>query len=230
MIRRRLLGAAIAGVAALSLIGAARPATQPRANWDTQVTGADRVHVVGNPRAAVKLTEYFSYTCPHCAEFARQSDGALKLGYIAPGRVSFELRHLIRDPIDLVVGMLVTCGPAAKFRANHDLFLLGQNRWIGPYAQHSPAQEARWRLDSAAGRRAIASDFKFYELMVPRGYTRVQLDRCLADQAKATRMQSQAVEEWNKPGIDGTPTFALNGNLIGTNTWVSLERQIKDVL
>ncbi len=49
----------------------------------------------------MKLIEYGSYTCPHCAVFAKESEAELKGKMIRSGGLSLEYRHLIRDPADL---------------------------------------------------------------------------------------------------------------------------------
>lgn len=225
MTLRGIVRAAVLVAAAALLTGATR------SNWDTVVARTELGHLVGNPDASVKVVEFFSYTCPHCAEFARESDGALKIGYVAQGKVNLEYRHLIRDPVDLTVGMLVTCGAVAKFRANHDAFILGQSRWIGPLARPTAAQIARWQTAGAAGRRAIASDFGFYAITDRRGYRRTDVDRCLGDEATARRLAEISAREWDRPGIDATPSFAINNIVLpGTHTWPTLERQLREFL
>jgi protein-disulfide isomerase len=215
---------ALAGVALL-LGGAAGG----RSNWDTVVAATDYGHRVGNPEAKVKLIEFFSYTCPHCAEFAQQGEAAIKLGYLAPGKVSVEYRHLIRDPVDLTVGMLVNCGALSKFPGNHEAFIMGQSRWIAPASSATAAQQQRWRTPGAVGRRAIATDFGFYAIMERRGYSRTAVDRCLADDATARRLAETSDHEWDRPGVDSTPTFAINGLVMpGTHTWASLQRQLNE--
>jgi len=205
--------------------------SQPRANWQNTMVRTELGTRVGNPDAKAKVIEFFSYTCPHCADFATQSDAALKIGYLAPGKINIEYRHLVRDPVDLTIGMLVNCGEPAKFLANHDAFLLGQSRWAGPLANHTQAQEARWRTAGDVGRRAIATDFGFYAIMERRGYTRTAVDRCLADDAMARKIATTSDQEWNRPGVDSTPTFAINNIVMpGTHTWPSLESQIKQFL
>ena len=227
MTLRGIVKATAVLAAAVLLVGAG----QPRANWHTVMSRTELGNRVGNPNARAKVVEFFSYTCPHCAEFATESDAALKLGYLAQGKISIEYRHLIRDPVDLTVGMLVNCGAPAKFLGNHDAFLLTQSRWAGPLASHTPAQEARWRTAGAVGRRAIATDFGFYAIMERRGYTRTVVDRCLADEALAQRIADTAAKEWDRPGVDGTPTFAINGVVMpGTHTWASLQRQLDEFL
>jgi protein-disulfide isomerase len=222
-----ILKTAALAAAAVLLVGAG----QPRANWQTVTSRTELGNRVGNPDAKAKIVEFFSYTCPHCAEFATQSDAALKLGYLAPGRINIEYRHLVRDPVDLTIGILVNCGAPAKFLGNHDAFMLTQSRWAGPLARHTPAQEARWRTAGAAGRRAIAADFGFYAMMERRGYDRVAVDRCLANQAAADKLAGISDKEWDRPGVDSTPTFAINGVVMpGTHTWGALEPQIKGFL
>jgi hypothetical protein len=49
---------------------------------------SDGGHLVGNPGAAVKLVEYVSYTCPHCAHFEVEADAPLRLSFIASGKGS----------------------------------------------------------------------------------------------------------------------------------------------
>ena len=215
-------------MAAAALLGGASPS---RSNWDSVVAKTEAGHLVGNPDAKVKLTQFFSYTCPHCAEFAQQAEGAIKIGYLMPGKVSVEYRHLIRDPVDLAVGMLVNCGATAKFTRNHEAFILGQSRWIGPLASSTAAQQQRWRTSGAVGRRAIATDFGFYAIMERRGYRRTDVDRCLADNAHATRLAQTSAKEWARPGIHATPSFAINGVVMpGTHSWAALERQLKEFL
>lgn len=217
--------------AAALVVAAALLSGQTRSDWHTVVAKTESGHRIGNPDAKVKLTEFFSYTCPHCAEFAQQGEGAIKLGYLAPGKISVEYRHLIRDPVDLTVGMLVNCGATSKFPANHETFILGQSRWIGPLAHPSATQQARWRTAGVTGRRAIANDFGFYGIMERRGYSRTEVDRCLADNAMADSLAATSAREWDRPGIDSTPTFAINGIVMpGTHTWPSLERQLKEFL
>ncbi len=62
--------------------------------------------------------------------------------------------------------------------------------------------------------RAIASDLKLYDLMATRGYTRIQLDKCLTNKPLAERIANQTGEAVSKLGINGTPAFLINGELV----------------
>jgi protein-disulfide isomerase len=218
--------AALAGIALIA-------SGQSNRNWNTVVAvTADGAHRIGNPEAKVKLVEYVSYTCPHCAAFTREADDRIKLGYVMPGNLSLEIRHLIRDQVDLTAVMLANCGPASKFPLNHSTFMLQQAKWIAPLANPTAAQRARWgRGDGPARRRAIASDFGFYKLMEGRAYSRSEVDRCLSDEAAATRFAEQSAKDWDRPGIDSTPSFSINGAVMpGTHTWDALRQQLDDFL
>ena len=215
-------------IAALSL-GAGKHAPAPvRANWNTTIAlTPGGGHLLGSPAAPVKLVEYVSYTCPHCAHFEVQADGALRVGYVAPGRVSVEVRHMLRDPIDLTVAMLTNCGPPSKFFLNHAAFMRSQSTWIQPLARVTPAQQQRWGTgDPVTRRRYVAADFRLYQIAASRGYDRVTADRCLADNAMAQRLAKQT-EAGVALGVDSTPSFLLNDLLLtGTSEWTTLRPQI----
>lgn len=207
-------------------------AAAPAANWNAVVAVTpEGTHIVGNPNAQVKLAEYVSYTCPHCAAFEVQSDGAMKLGYVRSGKVSVEVRHMLRDPIDLTVALLTNCGSKDRFFINHAMFMRSQATWIKPMITASQAQRSRWTTgDLGARNRAIASDFHFYEMMATRRYDRPTLDRCLADKAMAEKLAAQA-QGGVALGVIGTPSFTINGNLLlGTAEWSTLRPQLDAAL
>lgn len=222
MMLKRIATIVLAGVLSLG----AAPA--PKGNWNaTVVRTPSGSHLLGNPNAPVKLVEYLSYTCSHCAQFEVEGTGALRLGYVAPGKVSWEVRNYIRDPIDGTVALIAHCGPPQSFFMNTSVFMRTQGRWLGIAQRASQAQQQRWyNGDMAARRRAIANDLGFYTIAETRGLQRNQVDRCLADEALAQRIANQTVEG-DKSGVTGTPSFKLNGDLlIGTFDWATLRTHL----
>lgn len=211
-----------------ALAGSAAMTISANGNWNTVVVETDAGHRIGNPDAEVKLTEFVSYTCPHCAHFAQDGEGALKIAYIAPGQVSLEIRHIVRDPVDLTATMLAHCGAPAKFPLNHAAFMHSQDQWLPIMAKRMPAQVRRWTTgDYAARRRAIAADFGFYGIMERRGYRRTEADRCLNDDAVAEKLSQATTANQRTYGVTGTPSFAINGvTLAGTHDWRMLAPQI----
>lgn len=224
----------ILAIAAALSIGATKPGTHPvnpapRGNWmATVAVSPGGSHLLGNPAAAVKLVEYVSYTCPHCAHFQREAEMPLQITYVATGKVQVEIRHLVRDPIDMTVAMLTNCGTPTRFYLNHSLFLRNQDAWMARANGASEAQRARWTNgDTAARMRAIAGDLGFYGMMARRGYDRQTLERCLADPAMTKRLVAQTTQA-QQDGVSGTPSFALNGVLLaGTHDWQSLQSQLQ---
>ena len=199
-------------------------ATAPKTvGWNNTVAMTpDGGHLIGNPDAAVKLAEYVSYTCAHCASFMIQSEGALQIGYVSSGKVSIEVRHLVQSPVDLAAAMLANCGPPAKFALNHSALMRSQNRWRPTFERAGPAQKQRWTTGALLARgRAIADDMGFYTVMASRGYDRSAADACLADQALANRIGAQSKAGYAS-GITTPPSFTINGTPAPAHTWAEL--------
>jgi len=210
------------------LIGVLAFSSGNTANWAVTVQDTGTSHLIGNPDAPDKLTEYISYTCSHCAAFAREGDPVLKLAYVGSGKYSLEIRHLLRDPIDLTAAMLTHCGEAKKFPLNHRTIMLSQDKWLPIASKASQGQIQRWTLpDQAAARRNIANDFGFYDTMKQRGYRITDLDKCLNDNAKAQSLAQTSMEDTQRLKLAGTPRFLLNGKVLKhAHNWASLEQQL----
>ena len=202
----------IAGVASVA-------ATQ---NWLATVERTPVSHIVGNPDAPVTLTEYLSYTCPHCRDFTMTGEQALKLGYVQSGKLRYEYRHAIANPADLAATMLARCGDPDKFPGNHAALMAAQPQINVLRQMATKSQTDRWNFgDKAARRRAVASDLGLYGVFERRGYTRVELDQCLNDQDLADRLEASADVDWSK--ISGTPAFAIDGTVLeDVHTWDGL--------
>lgn len=223
-----LLIRAIIGV--LLVCSAALPAEAATSGfgWNTTVTlSAEGGHVLGNPDAAIKITEFASYSCHFCAAFANQSEGPLRISYISSGKVSFEVRNLLLNPIDLPLAMLVECGSKDRFFLNHIAFYRRQQRWMEKLEDVTKGQTVRWGSGTMAQRnRAIASDLQLYDIMESLGYDRLEVDKCLADDAAATRIKAQS-DAALALGVSGTPSFAVNGSLMeDIHDWPALRRVI----
>lgn len=218
----RLLTGALA-LAAATTASVALAAT----NWLITVDTADGGHKIGNPKAPVKVTEFVSYTCSHCGTFAKQGGSALDV-YIATGKVQLDVRHVVRDAVDLTAAMAANCGAPAKFPRNHAALFAAQDKWLPIASNATEGQRARWyNGPGPARRRAIASDLGFYTVMATRGYDRITLDRCLSDEALAKRLADQSSADDKKWNVQSTPSFAINGVMLaGTHEWRLLQPQI----
>lgn len=227
-------------MAALALVGASTLALganaqerlmKPGGNWAGMLQASDGGHLFGNPEAEKKLIEFMSYTCSHCAEFARKGDAAIKLSYVPTGKISYEVRHLIRDPVDLTAALLTHCGHEKKFGGNHEAIMYRFDEWMDKARNATQAQRSRWQFGTNSARfQAIASDLDFYEIMETRGYRRADLDRCLSDEAKAKALADTSAADVAKYQLTGTPSFVLDGKLLEAHDWPSLEKRLKDAI
>lgn len=216
---------------ALAVAAGAAPArkaalpTMAAPEWANRIEARDSGHVMGNPDADSRLVEYMSYTCSHCAEFARTGDAAIKLFVVPRGKISFEIRHLLRDPIDLTATLLTHCGDSDNFLRNHQAIISRQAEWLAAARATSQAQRTRWSFGTnIARRRAIASDLGFYDIMEDRGYSRAKIDQCLADEAKANVLAETTQRDVTALDLQGTPSFVLDGKLLaGVHDWDALK-------
>ena len=216
--------ASMLAVGATAQDTAGRAKAAPNGNWSTHIVETDGGHLIGNPDAEGQLVEYMSYTCSHCAEFARAGDGAIKLLYVPTGKVSYEIRHLIRDSVDLTAALATRCGAPEKFFGNHEALILKYDEWMGTARKATQAQQARWNFGTFPSRaQAIASDLGFYEIMEGRGYSRPQLDACLTDYAAARKIADQSNADANRLQLRGTPTFLMGGTEVHAHSWPDLQ-------
>jgi protein-disulfide isomerase len=138
--------------AGLALIAVPAQAQKAR-NWETTLAvTAEGTHVAGNPDAEMKLIEFVSYSCVHCANFMQQADGAMRLAYIQPGKMQVEVRHVIRNQVDLAAALLTECGPSGKFFANHRLMMMKHDEWMAKAVIANQAQQQRWSSGPFAAR------------------------------------------------------------------------------
>lgn len=198
------------------LLSAATPARDWRQAIVRTPTGA---HLIGNPAARVKLIEYASYTCPHCAEFAAQSGPVLNDRLIRNGAVSLEYRHLIRDGLDLAAAILARCGGPKAFAGASEAIFATQGQWLQRGFDYQQANSRRIALyPRLAQLRALADGAGLTALVQARGLSAAATDACFADAAEVDRILATPIPA----GVDSTPSFLVNGKLVPHVGWAGL--------
>jgi protein-disulfide isomerase len=194
-----------------------------RASWHAEVERTERGFRIGNPDAEASLIEWISYTCGHCATFAKEGEGALDLALLAPGHMSVEVRPVIRNAIDLTISLLVQCGGADGFKDRHRMYLTQQDKWMAR-AQSAPAsQQAAWARGDKASRLSAAQALDLDDMLAERGMSRVEINACITDDAAATALFRNSVADKEEFGVPGTPSFALDGKLLtNVHNWSAL--------
>lgn len=196
-------------------------------NWGTLVTvTADGSHMLGNPKAPTQVTEFVSYTCPHCAHFTKESDVPLRQTMVPKGQVAMTVTNLLRNPIDLTIAMLTTCGDPKRFFTRHNAFLATQDIWMAKLNTIGEDRQKRWyEGDVQARMRLIAADFDFYSMVAPWGVSHAQADQCINDKAAFARLEQQQ-KTVQAVGATSTPSFVLDGKLLDVHDWAGLSQAL----
>jgi protein-disulfide isomerase len=173
----------LAGLAAVSLAGCGK-------SFPSKADPADMS--LGNPNAPVKLIEYGSVACPHCAIFNNTVFPAFKAKYIDTGQVYYTLREaLTGEPPALAVAGFLTarCAGKDKYFAAVDAIFRDQ-----PNIQDN-MRSGLLRVAQSAG------------------LTEDQFVKCISDDAAIQALNTRA-NRMLADGINGTPAFIMNGKIL----------------
>lgn len=148
--------------------------------------------MLGNLESKVVLTEYASYTCPHCANFHTEVFKDLKRDYIDTGKIKFVYREVFFDRYGLWAAMIARCGGDMRYFGIQDLIYSTQKEWTASQDASVIIENLR-RLGRTAGLDDAA------------------MDACLNDGAMAQAMVEKFQKDSEADDINSTPSFILNG-------------------
>lgn len=206
----------------------------PNGDW-TQVMSetADGGYLMGNPNAPVKLVEYASFTCPHCAEFSEQGVPTLKDKYVKSGQVSWEFRPFLLFPTDPGIAMLVRCQGVGPFSRLSEQLYAEQKNWVKGFQGVSDAEMQRIQsLPPLQRVTALTKAGGVDQFFRQRGMPEQKINACLADQAGLDRVAAITQKATaDLPNFPGTPAFTINGELApDTASWMALEPKLKEAI
>ena len=166
--------------------------------------------VLGKSDAPLKIVEYASFTCPHCATFHLQILPKIKEDYIDKGQVQIEYREVYFDGPGLWAGLLARCKGDEKYFAMIDLIFEKQKDW------------ARGNIDDTkAGLLSIGRQA---------GLTDSESLTCMQDDALAEKMVLSFQENSKRDGVSSTPSFLINGKLVRNMPYEELQEIIEKYL
>jgi protein-disulfide isomerase len=150
---------------------------------------------LGNPNAKVTVIEYASASCSHCARWNAEVYPAFKAKYVDTGKVNYVYREMLTPPAQVAAAAFLMARCAGKdkyfgvvdsvYRAQEEMFTTGQFR------------EVLVRIAQSSG----MDEAKF--------------NACVSDE-KALKSLNDRVEKNAKIyNVQGTPTFVVNGKLVG---------------
>jgi protein-disulfide isomerase len=149
---------------------------------------------LGDPNAKVKMVEYASASCGHCAVFHNEVFPELKTKYIDTGKVHFTLKEFLTPPNELAAaGFLISrCAGKDKyftvlgsvFKNQNEMFTTGDIRGV------------LLRIAQSAG------------------MTEAQFKTCVQDPEALKALEARVTRAQREDKITGTPTFFINGKKI----------------
>jgi protein-disulfide isomerase len=199
-------------------------------DWtQTVVKTAEGGYLMGNPQAPVKLVEYGSLSCPHCAEFEEQGAPTLRDTYVKSGQVSWEFRTYLLFPTDPGISLLANCQSEDAFFPAIEQLYKDQTSWMGkiqalPQDQLQALGTMPPRQSAAVVVRAAGLD----EFFRQRGMPSSQIESCLADPGGLEKV-AETKRKGDEMGVNGTPSFFINGKVVeGVANWRGLEPAIRE--
>ncbi len=219
--------ALLAGALVAAVAPAAAPASSavsaPARDWSARIEATPAGgYRMGNPDAPIHLVEFLSLTCGHCADFAGEALPGLKKK-VKAGEVSLEYRNYVLNHYDIAAAVLSRCAAPGNYFALTEAYLAEQPSWADRIDALTPAQKAEVEVDpTPASVRKIADLLGLRAIAARHGVTSARADACLADRARIDQLLAMG-DAAQQLGVDGTPTFMLNGTMIGSQNWSSLE-------
>lgn len=202
-------------------------------NWSETITetpeGGFRM---GSPDAEIKLVEYASLTCPHCRDFTQAASEPLKSNYVRTGKVSWELRNFVANPLDVAATLVARCqGPQTFFPFSEQLWAT-QMDWMGKFNSIDekklqslgtlPQEEQFIQLVTLSG---LEDFFKAH------GVSGDRIRACLSSKPQLDKLLKLRDHGINQDKIDGTPNFLINGEKVeGVYDWPGLEAKLREKL
>ncbi|MEO9601560.1 thioredoxin domain-containing protein [Parasphingorhabdus sp.] len=184
--------------------------------------------VMGNPDAPLKLVEYMSITCSVCKDFGEQAFVPLRDNYVNSGRVSFEIRNFVRDPLDLSAAILSRCGGEGPFFPLTEQALSYQGTMFEKAQGMGEATYSNILQSSPETRFVrLAEQLGLISFFQQRGISEDQAKACLADTNVAETLMNDTQKGAEEFDIQGTPTFLLNGQKIDGTNWMAIEAKLK---
>lgn len=199
----------------------AAPTSKQARDWTRTVSQTpDGGYRMGNPQAPVRVVEYGSISCPHCAAFSAEASQNIR-ARVRTGRVSWEYRPFMIFPSDPGIFMALGCGGAAGYFDRLEQLYAGQPRWLAAL-QANVAQFQGLPLAEMVPATVRAAGLVPY--FNRSGLSPQRLNACLSDRAAVTRL---ATNQQRFPNITGTPAFFVNGQQVNVNNWAGLESYLR---
>jgi protein-disulfide isomerase len=168
------------------------PTAGPAGGPASVATAYDRTQ--GDPKAPITVIEYAAPMCPHCAHMNAEGIPILKAKYIDTGKVFYIFRVFPIGQPDVAAEAIARCLPADNYFQFIDLLYRNQAKWDPEYGI-TDVQGGLVAMGRIAG---LSGD---------------QVAACMADKNAQKHVIDVAQDGATRYGINGTPTFVVNGEV-----------------
>ena len=181
----------------------------PKYSYSNQDLLSDnmRKQFMGSKNAPIKIKEYFSLTCGHCANFHLKTLPQLKERYIDTGKVQLEFIDYPLDRLAIIAATLARTLPTEDgYLEAISILLKKQKQWA--YSK-KPLDELR----------SIAKLF---------GVSSKQFDEILKNIPLMQEIINKMEKESKNFNIESTPTFIVNNNhkISGALSFKDFEKEL----
>ena len=154
----------------------------------TDVESAMAPRVMGNPDAPVRIEEFASLSCSHCADFYKNTFPKLKENYLDTGKVFFVYTDFPLNPSALDASMAARCLPPAHYFNFIKMLFENQSQW----AFH---ENYRQLLQFNTAMLGMSTD---------------AFNACLGNEDLRKALATKMSEASEKHKVRSTPTFVLD--------------------
>ena len=165
--------------------------------------------VLGDPKAPIKIVEYASLTCSHCATFHNDVLPRLKANYIDTGKARLVYRDFPFDQGALFAAAVARCAGPDRYFGFIEVLFRTQTTW----AAAADTVEALARIGRLGGMKRAA------------------IDACVANQGLLDSILASRVTGATEFNVTSTPTFIINGEkLVGAQPYERFEEILERML
>ena len=165
---------------------------------------------VGDPNAPIKIQEFFSLTCNHCADFHKGTYQDIKKNLIDTGKVYFVYEEFPLNGPALYGSMIARCLPEERYTGFIDLLLRQQDKW---------AFSGDFKADIMQNAKLAGMSEEEFEIC----FNNKELQKAIATNIK------EASETWK---INSTPSFVVNNGervILGAKSYEAFEKLIEQL-
>ena len=200
--RRHLL---LAG-AALAALGAATPAFAVDMAELLKPPSLGDMALGAEEGAKVTIVEYASATCPHCAAYHKDAWKKLKAEYVDTKKIRYIFREFPTNDAALAAFMVARAAPKESYFPLMDVLFETLETWA-----QNPAEG-------------------LFNIARQAGFTQAKFDETLKNEALARGIM-EIRDGGVKFGVEGTPTFFINGEKFeGERTFEAFKAAIDPLL